>query len=95
MRLARIRRSARRGRICADAVGLGRERDHVRITIWSAQAHTIALVTAAGVVARDVLVQNDAEVAFAGDGQPVGALTACGPDEPLRWRSSSALSVRP
>jgi len=39
----------------ADPIDLERERDHVRIVIRGAQAHSLALMAAASVVVRDVL----------------------------------------
>ena len=42
-----------------------------------------ALVATAGVVVRDVLIQDYAELAFAGDEHPVSAFTTHGPDEPF------------
>ena len=48
-----------------DPVGLGWERDHVWVVVDDAQARSVDLVAAAGVVVRDVLVQDDAKVAFA------------------------------
>ena len=58
-----------------DLGGRDGEGDDVRVVIWCAQFHSLALVAAAGVVVADVLGQDHPEVLLAGDEHPIGALS--------------------
>jgi hypothetical protein len=72
-----------------DPGGRDGEGDDVRGVVRRAQAHAMALVAAAGVVVADVLGQDHAQVLFASDEHPVGALG------PYRAREALGIGVHP
>src|SRR5262245_3209420 len=70
-------------RSSSDPVEPSRQRDHGRVVVGCAEFHTVALVAAAGVVVRDVPVEDVPQVPLANGEHPVGAFRTHRADETL------------
>jgi len=60
----------------SDVAGWSGKRDDVRVVAERAKVESEALVAAPGVVVQGVAVEDETQVALAGDEDPVGALAA-------------------